>query len=132
LKLLDFNLETTTSGTDLSSESSFDSQQILNLQEEIKTLENQLKDNQSSIDLLKNNLQLTTYENEQLKQQYDDLQKKYDFLIKDNHNLTNQLTDIHRSSIEEVRLISILFFAFIFLFLSAINTYNHSCSIIKY
>ncbi len=78
-----------------------DSEQILNLQEEIKFLENQIKDHHSSIDLLENNLQLTIYENEQLKHNYLEIQEKYDLLIKD-----NQLNNIRRSSIEEVCLIS--------------------------
>jgi uncharacterized protein YutD len=62
------------------------------------------------MDLLENNLQLITYENEQLKQNYHEIQEKYDLVIKDNQNLTNQLNNIRRSSIEEVCLISILFF----------------------
>ena len=58
--------------------------QILILQEEIKSLEQQLTTDRSSIDSLKNNLQLISQENEHLKQQND-------LLLKDNYNLTNQL-----------------------------------------
>lgn len=36
---------------------------------------------------MKNTLQVTTNENEQLKQQYNEIQEKYDLLIRNNHNL---------------------------------------------
>jgi len=62
------------------------------------------------MDLLENNLQLITYENEQLKQNYHEIQEKYNLFINNNQNLTNQLNNIRRPSIEEVCLISILFF----------------------
>jgi phage host-nuclease inhibitor protein Gam len=95
------NLETTAESADSSNRSSPDSQEISNLQEEIKSLENQLKDSQSSIDLLKNNLQLITYENEQLKQQYNEIQEKYDLLIKDTQNQT--ITPVQSSNIDEIQ-----------------------------
>jgi len=116
------NLGTTINSIDPPKKSSLDSEQILNLQEEIKFLENQIKDHHSSIDLLENNLQLTTNENEQLKHNYLEIQEKYDLLIKDNHNLTNQLNNIRHSSIEEVCLISNSILPIhIFLFLSVIK-----------
>jgi chromosome segregation ATPase len=65
--------------------------QILTLQEEIKSLEQQLETDQSSINSLKNNLQLISQENLQLKQQYDEIQQKNDLLVKDNHHLSNEL-----------------------------------------
>ncbi|CAF1477950.1 unnamed protein product, partial [Rotaria sordida] len=85
---------TTINNIDFSDKSLVDTQQnnqILSLQEEIKCLEQQLKDNQYLIDSLKNNLQLITQENLQLTKQYNEIQQKNDLLIKDNHNLTNQL-----------------------------------------
>ncbi|CAF4043397.1 unnamed protein product, partial [Rotaria sordida] len=87
-------ITTTTNNIDFSDKSLVDTKQknqILSLQEEIKCLEQQLKDNQYLIDSLKNNLQLITQENLQLTKQYNEIQQKNDLLIKDNHNLTNQL-----------------------------------------
>ncbi|CAF1529407.1 unnamed protein product, partial [Rotaria sordida] len=87
-------ITTTTNNIDFSDKSLVDTKQnnqILSLQEEIKYLEQQLKDNQYLIDSLKNNLQLITQENLQLTKQYNEIQQKNDLLIKDNHNLTNQL-----------------------------------------
>ncbi|CAF3326714.1 unnamed protein product, partial [Rotaria socialis] len=69
------------------------SQQIYTLEEECQNLEEQLKESQYSIDSLKTNLQLVSNENEQLKQQYDDLQQKSSLLTN-----VNQLTDFERQS----------------------------------
>ncbi|CAF4294484.1 unnamed protein product, partial [Adineta steineri] len=71
-----------------SNEPSVDSQdknQILTLQDEIAHLEEQLKTNQISIELLTTNLQLITQEN--------------DILTNDNHNLINQLNEFRKQSI---------------------------------
>ncbi|CAF3904832.1 unnamed protein product, partial [Rotaria sp. Silwood1] len=73
-------------------------EQILSLEEECQKLEQQLKENQYSIDSLKTNLQLTLNENEQLKQQYDELQQKNNILINMNHNLINQLNEYEQQS----------------------------------
>ncbi|CAF3671069.1 unnamed protein product [Adineta steineri] len=55
-----------------------DSQEIVSLKNECQNLEQQLKENQYSIDSLKNNLQSLSNENEQLKQSYQELQQKND------------------------------------------------------
>ncbi|CAF3466351.1 unnamed protein product [Rotaria sp. Silwood2] len=72
--------------------------QIINLQEEIKCLEQQLKDDLDLIDSLKNNFQLITQENVQLTKQYDEIQQKNDLLSKENHNLTNRLNQLENQS----------------------------------
>ncbi|CAM4859045.1 unnamed protein product [Rotaria socialis] len=73
------------------------SQQIYTLEEECQNLEEQLKESQYSIDSLKTNLQLVSNENEQLKQQYDDLQQKSSLLTN-----VNQLTDFERQSSHDI------------------------------
>ena len=82
----------------MSRESSSDSEQIENLQEEIQSLENQLKDSRSSIDSLKNALQLITDDNDQLKQRYGEIEGKYLLLIKDKQNFDSPSTDEVRST----------------------------------
>ncbi|CAF1375878.1 unnamed protein product, partial [Rotaria sordida] len=73
-------------------------QQILTLQQECQNLEQQLKENQLNIDSFKTNLQLTLNENEQLKQDYDELQQKNNLLINTNQDLENQLNEYEQQS----------------------------------
>ncbi|CAF4270640.1 unnamed protein product, partial [Rotaria magnacalcarata] len=72
-------------------------QQIFTLQEEYQNFKEKLKESQYSIDSLKTNLQLVSNENEQLKQQYDDLQQKSSFLTNG-----NQSTDFERQSSHDI------------------------------
>jgi regulator of replication initiation timing len=63
----------------------------LTLENECQTLEQQLKDHQYSIDSFKNNFELISNENEQLKQQFNELQETNDLLMNNNQNLKYQL-----------------------------------------
>lgn len=66
-------------------------QQAFTLQGEFQVLENQLKDQQYSIDSLRANLEFLSNENEQLKQQNN-------LLNNTTNDLTNQLDEFKRQS----------------------------------